>query len=655
MKRALLLPLAFVLVAAPLRAQDATPLRVGQRLSGTLAPDAKHTYTLSLSEEMFVFGRVDQVSVDVVVTITGPDGGEVAEFDGPSRGPENFTFTTKGAGTYVVTVAPFAGQAGDYGVLVQKVERIATNPGRRIDQLMTPYAGDDTPGLVVGVLDGGRVVFERAYGMADLSFGVPYEIGTPTNIGSVTKQFTAMAILLLRNDGLLSLDDEVRKHIPELPDFGTPVTLENLLNHTGGFREIYNFLPMDGRGGEDHIRREEAIEIVQRQPELQAAPNTEYNYNNTAFILLSIVVERLSKKTFPEFMQERIFGPLGMRDTRVKYSQGEIIPRASTPYVPSEEGGWRSARDLSSSAGAGGIYTTFRDMTRWMLNYRDATVGGPEAIRLMTTRNVLASGDTTAYGLGIGIGAVRGRTRYAHTGGDTAHRTWFSYYPELEAGVFMSSNNATFTFPPMGEIEELFFGDRLEPEPPAVAEEEGPEAAMSPERMEAITGDWIIEAPGLPVTFSVQDGELWAEPEGQSRIQVTPTSDSTVFHEALSVTIVFHFEADGSVSRATFNQGQPSPMTRFEPEAMGAEELEALAGRYYSRERELWVEVRVEDGGLVLDRLRADPLKLTHRSGLTFSGTFPFAEIVFQRAFNGSITGLVAGNGRTTGVLFVRD
>lgn len=655
MRRALLLPLAYVLVATPLPAQDATPLRVGQRLSGALASDSRHTYTLSLSKGTFVFGRVDQVSVDVVVTVTGPDGDEVAEFDGPSRGPENFMFTSADAGTYVLAVAPFEGQSGEYGVLLEKAEPVATSAGRRIDQLMTPYSGDDTPGVVVGVLDGGRVVFERAYGMADLSFGVPFEVGTPTNIGSVTKQFTAMAILLLRNDGLLSLDDEVREHIPELPDFGTPVTLKNLLNHTGGFREIYNFLPMDGREGEDHIRREEAIEIVQRQPELQAAPNTEYNYNNTAFILLSMVVERLSGKTFPEFMQERVFGPLGMRGTRVKYRQGEIIPGASTPYVPAEEGGWRSARDLSASAGAGGIYTTFRDMTRWMLNYRDATVGGPETIGLMTTRNVLESGDTTGYGLGIGIGTVRGRTRYAHTGGDTAHRTWFSYYPELDAGVFMSSNNATFTFPPMGEIEELFFGDRLEPAPAGTTEDEGPATAMPPERMEAIAGDWIIEAPGLPVTFSFQNGQLWAEPQGQSRIQVTPTSDSTVAHQALSVSIVFHFEADGSVSRATFTQGQASPMTRRQADEMSVDALESLAGRYYSRERELWVEVRVDDGGLVLDRLRADPLKLSNRSGLTFSGTFPFAEIEFQRASNGSITGLVAGNGRTKGVLFVRE
>jgi CubicO group peptidase (beta-lactamase class C family) len=497
MRRIVLVALAFV--ATPLAAQGDTPLRPGRTVAGTLAPDSCHTNTIELRDSTYVFGHVNQLTVDVVVTI-GPDGEEEAEFDSPARRPENFMFTSDSAGTYVIAVTPFEEQAGDYEILLRKAEPVARDRGARIDQLMTPYTGDDTPGAVVGIVDGGTIVFERAYGMANLTFGIPFEVDTPTNIGSVTKQFTAMAILLLRNDGLLSLDDDVRKHIPELPDFGTPVTIQNLLNHTGGFREIYNFLPMTGRAGEDFIEREEAIRIVQRQPELQAAPDTEYNYNNTGFILLSMVVERVSGKTFPQFMKERVFEPLDMMDTRVKYHQGEIIPDASTPYVPADSGGWRSARDLAASAGAGGIYTTLHDMTKWMLNYRDATVGGPEAIELLTTRNVLASGDTTGYALGLAVVRRRGRTVYTHTGGDVAHRTFFSYFPELESGVFMSSNNATFAFPLMAEIEERFFGGRLDPvEEDEPEEDEAAAGTVSADRIEAIAGDWIIAVPQLPV------------------------------------------------------------------------------------------------------------------------------------------------------------
>lgn len=645
-------PLLVALLASPLVAQEGIPLRQGDAQSGTLASDSRDVYILELGDSTWVFGHVDQISVDVVVTILDPDGEEVAGFDGPSRGPENFTFTAEEAGTYFIAVTPFEEQQGDYEILLVKAEPVATEPAARIDQLMTPYSGDDTPGGVVGVVDRGEIVFERAYGMANLSFGVPFRVDTPTNIGSVTKQFTAMAILLLQADGLLSLEDDVREHIPELPDFGTPVTLRNLLNHTGGFREIYNFLPMDGRTGEDFIDREEAIRIVQRQPELQATPNTEYNYNNTGFILLSMVVERTSGKTFPEFMEERIFEPLGMTNTRVKYTQGEIIPGASTPYVPAEEGGWRAARDLAASAGAGGIYTTFRDMTKWMLNYRDAKVGGPEAIELLTTRNVLADGDTTNYGLGIGVAERRGRAVYRHTGGDTAHRTYFSYFPELESGIFMSSNNATFGFPAVTEIEELFFGDRLDPVEDDAATVAGGE--MSPERMEAIAGHWLLTTPQLPLDLTVEDGALFAEPQGQSRRELTVTSDSTVALPELDVSIVFHFRGE-RVDSATFTQGQTMPMVRYEEEEIAEKELAELAGRYYSRELELWLDIRLEDGELVIHRLRGEPTELSHRAGLTFNGGFPFGEVEFQRASNGDVTGLVAANGRTKGVVFARQ
>jgi CubicO group peptidase (beta-lactamase class C family) len=650
MKHAVLLTLACL--AAPLAAQEATTLRVGQTVPGTLTPTSQHDYSIDLEAGMFVFGNVNQLSVDVEVTILGPDGEEIDDFDSPARGPENFTFETEAAGAHVIRVEPFDEQEGDYEVTVEVVEPVANDLEGRVDQWMRPFSGDDTPGAVVGVMDRGEIVFEKAYGMANLAFGIPHEVGTPTNIGSVTKQFTAMSILLLQNDGLLSLDDEVRTHIPELPDFGTPVTIKNLLNHTGGFREIYNFLPMAGRAGEDQIRRDEAIRVVQRQPELQAEPNTEYNYNNTGFILLSTIVERVSGMTFPEFMQERVFGPLGMTDTRVKYHQGEIIPGASTPYVPAEGGGWRSARDLAASAGAGGIYTTWHDMQKWMLNYRDMTVGGPEAIELLTTRNVLESGDTTNYALGLGVVELRGQVRYTHTGGDTAHRTFFAYFPGLEAGVFLSSNNATFSFPPARQMDDLFFGDRLEPMAEEEEPEEGTDGGMSLARMEAIVGDWILTIPGLVADFTVEDGVLHSEPRGQSRITMATPTDSTAVHEELNVSIVFHFEGE-RVDSATFTQGRTTPMVRFEAETSSLDVSE-LPGRYYSRELELWLDLQLEDDTLVVHRLRAEPMELTHRSGLTFAGAFPFAELVFQRADNGDITGLLAGNGRTKGVRFER-
>ena len=263
----------------------------------------------------------------------------------------------------------------------------------RAEQLFIPYSGEGIPGGVVGVIRDGKVIFSRAYGMADLTYGIPFEVNTPSNIGSVSKQFTAMAILLLEKDGKLSLDDDVRKYIPELPDLGQVVTLKNMLNHTNGFREVYNLMPMTGWKGEDVLLREEVIEILKRQEELQAAPGEEYNYNNSAFIMLAEIVERISGKTFPEFMEEHVFGPLGMSSTMVRPNPVTLVPGASQGYT-ADSTGFHEAGDLYASYGAGGIYTTVEDFSKWMGNFADPVVGDRELIARMVHRDTLNNGDT---------------------------------------------------------------------------------------------------------------------------------------------------------------------------------------------------------------------------------------------------------------------
>jgi len=494
--------------------------------------------------------------------------------------------------------------------------------------------------------------------MANLSHDVPFTAATASNIGSVTKHFTAMGILLLAQDGELSLEDDIRKHIPELPDFDTPITLKHLLNHTGGYREIYNLLPMTGRQGEDAIRRDEAIRIVQRQPELQAEPGTEFNYNNTGYILLATVIERVSGQSFPEFMRDRVFAPLGMDRTRVKYHQGEIIPESAQGYMPAEDGGYQEVRDLGGSAGAGGIYTTAADMARWMANWRTGAVGGPEAYEAMTTRAVLANGDTTGYGLGMGVTQLRGRTLYTHTGGDVAHRTYFGYLPELEAGVWISSNNAAFSLAVGPRVIRAFFGDSLEAETEEAAtgaEAAAGEAAMSGERMEAVTGEWMADAIGLRITVELEDGRLFAQPSGQGRLPLAITSDSTAAPEGVDASLVWHFRPDGTVDSATLLQNGEVALRRVVAVPLDAEALADFAGRYFSEELELVVDVAAtEEGTLTVTVPTGDEVELEHLEGTSFSGPFPYATVDFDRLPNGRVTGFTAANGRTKGVYFRR-
>lgn len=667
--RTALAALLAVMPVRPASAQTPRPLELDEPARAAFDGDSLHAYSVELGEDMFVYGEVRQ-AVDVVVAVKDPAGTALGVFDGPGRGgAEPFQFETEAAGRYVIEVAPFEGARGRYGIEILVAEPVASDPEARVAQLTRMYDGGNRPGGVVGVVRDGRLSFVHAFGMANLVHGVPWEAGTVSNIGSVTKQFTAMALLLLEADGALSLDDDVRRHVPELPDFGAPVTLRHFLNHTSGYREIYNLLPLGGFRGEDSFEREKAIQIVQRQPDLQTPPNTEWNYNNTGFILLSLIVERVSGRPFSEFMRERVFEPLGMRDTRVKMVQGEVIPGSAQGYVPVKTGtGWRTARDLPASAGAGGIYTTAEDLARWTLNYRDASLGGPEAVREMATRAVLESGDTTTYGLGLGIGELSGRTVYAHTGGDVAHRAYLSYLPELEAGVVAMSNNASFDLGLGVRIAQAFFAEELEDEEEAeegqsdAVDEETEEGAagetMPPERVEAIVGAWVISAPGtqLDADVTTEDGKIFFQAVGQPRLEASPTSDSTVAIAVAQAAFTFHFDADGAANTATLHQGGlDMPMRRTEAEPLDEAALAEFAGRYLSEELETFYEIEAEDGGLVLRHIDMEPVALRHREGDEFTTEVIFlATIEFERDADGRVTGLRVSNGRTRGVWFAK-
>ena len=652
MKIQLLVLLAFLPV--PLASQEVRPLARGGELEATLSSDAPQRYGVEAPAGQFVYGEVEQLTVDAVVTVTDPDGEEVGRFDTLDRGAEPFTFDTEAGGVYTVEVAADGEGEGDYRIRLLHLEAVATDPAARVDQLMRPFTGDDRPGVVVGVVVDGSLRFSRAYGMANLDHGIPFRVGTISNIGSVTKQFTAMGLLLLEQAGKLSLDDDVRDHIAELPDFGDPVTIRHLLNHTGGYREIYNLLPLTGYEGEDAFARERAIDVVQRQPERQAPPATEFNYNNTGFILLSLIVERVTGEPFDRYMSSAVFEPLGMTDTRVKMVQGEIIPGSAQGYVSKTDGGYRTARDLAASAGAGGIYTTVSDLAKWMLNYREHTLGGQWAVDQMTTSAVLASGDSTGYGLGLGVQNRRGQTLYAHTGGDVAHRAYFGYYPEIDGGVVAMSNNGFFN-PGMGtRIADAFFEDSFESDSEG-EDDAGSGVEVPLERLEAYAGDWVLDV-GPKIVVTVEDGSLRAQVEGQSAFTMTATSDTTFSVPEASLTVTFHVEADGSTSQATLFQGGEIGMRRAEAGEMDAETLADYAGRYFSPELEVYYELTVEDGVLRVDHTGMQSVELSHTSGDDFSGSaFFMASVSFRRAGNGDVTGFEVSNGRTKGVWFRKE
>ncbi|AHG92762.1 beta-lactamase (plasmid) [Gemmatirosa kalamazoonensis] len=655
---------AFVVALAlgtQLAAQPTTPLSRGATVERTLGPGGRDEFTLPIAAPALVQGDVDQRGLDVVVTILDSAGRELRQFDGPARGPEKFAFTAERAGTYRIRVAAFrADSGGDYALHLRRVDRLATDAVGKVDQLMSQYDADG-PGAAIGVLRGGKLVFEKGYGRASLEFPAPITPRTPFHVASVSKQFTAFAIVLLARDGKLSLDDDVHKYIPELPEYGTTITLRHLLNHTSGIRDQWDLWGMSGGRMDDVITQDDLFRLVTRQHALNFTPGAEYLYSNSGFMLLSKVVERVGGKPFPEFMRERVFEPLGMRDTRVHMDHQEIVPGRAYSYAPGPSGGYQNAVLSYANAGATSLFTTVEDLARWLENLHTGALGGAAAREMLLTRGVRTSGDTLPYALGIAVDSYRGQRRIEHGGADAGFRSYVMFLPDIDAGVVVLSNLGTFD--PTGvaqQVADAFLGDAFAApaRPPvravAASNTSTPTITIDRARLDALVGEFAA-ADGLAITVS-RDGErLVGQSRGGQRRVLRATSDSTFDVADVGATLTFLRRAAGVDTMRLAQNGSTLLLTRRAPYVASAADIGALAGRYYSPEVDAALDL-VADGTTLVVRRRHNPdVTLTVTGRDAFAGAWPIATVRVERDAAGRPAALRVTSGRVRDVRFARQ
>lgn len=646
---AILLTLVFAIPGA--HAQE-RPLAVGRVIADSLAPGSVHAFTLDLGADRFVFGAVEQLSVDVAVTILDPARERVARFDSPARGPEPFQFVSESAGTYRIEVRPVDEGTGRYAVTLEREEPRATTPEGRVDQIMAPYTGA-RPGGVVAVVRNGALAFARGYGMADLEHEAPNTPSTSWHMASISKQFTAFAIALLAEQGKLSLEDDVRTHIPELHDFGATITLRHLANHTSGLRDQWTLWVLSGGLMDDVIRQDDLLRLAYEQRALNFEPGSEYMYSNTGYTLLAEVVERVTDEAFGDWMRDNVFRPLGMNDTQIYDDHTRIVKGRAYSYENGADG-MRKAVLSYANAGATSLFTTAEDLAKWVRSMRTHEVGGPDVWASMTTRGLLTNGDTIDYALGLGISEERGLRRISHGGADAGYRTGLSYYPEIDAGVIVLGNLASFNPGQVGAaVAEAFFEDFMHPEEerPAGATQTDEESfTVAPERMDAIAGEYRIDG-GPIVRFTRESDGLVARIEGQPAFPLVALAD-TMFRVRVpnaDVRVSFHVQSDGRIETGRIHQNGESPIRRITPwQAPDAAELAQYAGRYYSAELETFYTVRLDgNGDLVAWQRRHGEIELTAAGPDQFSSDRWFiGDVHFERDDAGRVTAMRFSSGR---------
>ncbi len=328
---------------------------------------------------------------------------------------------------------------------------------RWVDTIFAPYVTSRTPGCAVGVTRDGSLAIARSYGMADLNKGLPLTISTPVYVASLSKQFTAMSIVLLVEDGRLSLDDSVRKWVPELPSFGKPITLRHLLYHTSGLRDYMTLLAISGWPSDGELTEKQFLDLVRRQRSLNFAPGDEFLYSNTGYALLSIVVKRASGKSLRDFASERIFKPLGMSHTEFRDDHTRAVDNAAHGYEATPSG-YREADPRIDIVGDGGVYSTISDLAKWDENFTTMRVGGEKGMGMLLEAGALNNGQRIPYGLGLSLGEMRGMKTVAHNGSFGGFRSTMLRFPEVDIGVITLCNTSTASAALAEQVGSLVLG-----------------------------------------------------------------------------------------------------------------------------------------------------------------------------------------------------
>ena len=404
----------------------------------------------------------------------------------------------------------------------------------QVDELFAEWDGETSPGGVVGIFMDGRIIYSKGYGVANLDYDIPITPQSVLRIGSISKQFVAMCIAILAEQGKLSFDDDIRTYLPEMPDYGNQVTIRHLLHHTSGIREYLALVNLIGKpeGSVFGYTTRELVELLSRQQRLNFEPGSQFSYTNSGYFLLAEIVTRVSGMKASAFAQENIFEPLGMTQTRFYDDPNAIIRNQAFGYSPKRDGGYRLDILRSDVIGDLGVITTVEDFLHWDNNFYENKLGAgtKNLITMMFTRGRTSSGEDLSYALGLEFDSYRGLKTMGHGGSAVGYVAEFLQFPEQRFSVVILSNLSSFRPGRIArQVADLYLAnqfseaqasderDRTRPDAPEPVERLTPE-------LEAFIGDFYSEELDFVYSFMVEGSSLQFEIRG-SRMELLPLSE----------------------------------------------------------------------------------------------------------------------------------
>jgi CubicO group peptidase (beta-lactamase class C family) len=443
---------------------------------------------------------------------------------------------------------------------------------RRVDAVFARYGSLDAPGCAVGVFQDGRITMARGYGAANIEYAAPLTPATPMIMGSVSKQFTAAAIALLVQDGRISLDDDVRKYLPELPDFGKKITISQLVHHTSGLRDFWALAEAAGMRLDDGYDVHDVLTLAARQHHLNFDPGAEYNYSNTGYVALGEIVHRVTGKTLRQFAAERIFTPLGMSVSHFHDDHNQPIKGRAVAYSPVAAGGWKINVWNNDIVGQGGLMTTVQDLAKWDENFYSGQVGGRRFLDQQLERGKLNDGTLLAYAFGLEIGAYRGLPMVEHSGSTGGYRTDITRFPSVHTSVVTMCNVSTADAVGMAHrVADVVLAKRFTVPVPAPAvrsatqQGSAPAVSVSADALVSMSGRFVSDELNATFELSPAVNSLVLRRAHAGPDTLRATDRRTFRGGGLTV----HFDGDEPVRSFTIDNGR----------ARGIEFVRALAPR----------------------------------------------------------------------------
>ena len=489
----------------------------------------------------------------------------------------------------------------------------------KVDAVFARYSSS-TPGCAVGVAAGGAPVLARGFGMADLEHGVAIVPDTIFEGGSVSKQFTAAAVMLLARDGKLSLDDQVRKYVPELPDYQSPLTIRHMLTHTSGLRDWGSIESIAGWPRTTRAyTHAHVLEIVGRQRSLNFTPGTHWSYSNTGFNLAAIIVERVSGQTFQAFTQARLFQPLGMAHTSWRDDYTRVVKGRAIAYR--ERDGFHTDMPFENVFGNGGLLTTVGDLLKWNEHYDAPAEGDAPVVAEQQKAGHFTDGRVHGYGLGLYVGTHKGLREIYHSGSTAGYQAFLTRFPDQKVSVAVLCNVATA---PAAEyahsVADAYLGDRVKSSEVKATHD------LASMEMDRFVGQWKSDVTELPITIARDTDGLFIGRNvrllAQSPMRLVAADGGQL-------------ELDARGIRGTDAYGTVQEFSRVQPASYTDAQLSQLAGAYVSDEAETTLTAAVENHALVLKRRPDTTIALKPLYPGAFSADQGLGTVVFRQDASG--------------------